>query len=648
MATPEKWLVDWFKGGGNTQSGIAVDEESAQTYSAVFGATRLISNSLGIPPLKIFKRLPDGGREPAVDHPLYNFFRRRPNPNFTSFRFRQTMQGYLTLWGNAYAYKMIDGRGRLESLTPLYPGRMKVGLEGGKRTYNFTLSNGTQRNLTQDQVLHIAGFGTDGIVGKSVVQLARESIGYGLAIQTFGSRFFGSGTHPSGMFEHPGRLGPDAHKNLRDDIAEKYQGLGRSHEFLLLEEGMKYQPVGIPPNDAQFLESGKFSVNDIARWFSVPPHKIGDLDRATFSNIEEQNIDYINDTMLAWYILWEQELETQLLPEEDWEDHFIEFVLEGLLRGDIKSRYEAYVLAKRNGWMNGNEIRQKENMNPMGDKGDIYTIEMNMVDLSQISDMPPDPSAARAISGKEQRQQRSVRGRNKVKDNFRGLFEDAAGRIVRREGIAVGKAVKRYLKENKFSDFRKWTANFYEKDLPVHIKRSMMPVMMAYAEGVQREAGKEVSAPIGMTPELEVFTKQYQETFNQRYITASTGQIDFLIDQEPPEDLTVADVVETRLNGWGETRAGQVANREVVQMGNAVAVSVFASAGVTYLRWINQGSETCPFCEGLHNKVVGIEGTFVSSGEDFKPAGADEPMHVRGAKRHPPLHQGCDCIIVAG
>jgi len=389
-ASDERWWheIGW---GRRSATGVQVTETSALYSSAVFACVRLLAETVASLPLPIYKRKVPRGKERAYNHPLYPLLHDSPNPWTTSYNFREALQGHLCTWGNAYAEIDWDMRtGRARALWQLRPDRMKVGKENNHLIYVYTLPDGTVAKLDAFRIWHIPGFGFDGLVGYSPIQLAREAIGLSLATEEFGARFFGNGAKPGGVLEHPNKLTKQAQDNLRDSWNEMHQGLSNQHRIAILEEGMKYQQVGIPPEDAQFLETRKFQTNEIARFFHIPPHMIGDLDRATFGNIEQQSLEFVIYTLRPWLVRWEQSAHLKLMGPEERQLYFVEFLVEGLLRGDFVSRNQGYATARQWGWMSANDIRELENMNPLPDnQGDIYLIPMNMIPAGEASMTPP-------------------------------------------------------------------------------------------------------------------------------------------------------------------------------------------------------------------------------------------------------------------
>lgn len=373
---------------GSTQSGKLVTERSAMQMTAVYCCVRILAEAVAGMPLHTYRYTDNGGNEKAKDHPLYFLLHDEPNPEMSSFSFRETMMTHLLLWGNAYAQIIRNGRGEVIGLYPLMPSRMTVDRdEKGHLYYQYTTMTGENPKakgetviLLPGDVLHIPGLGFDGLVGYSPIAMAKNAIGLAIATEEYGNSFFSNGATPGGVLEHPGVM-KDPEK-IRDAWNAAFKGSGNANKVAVLEEGMKYTPISINPQEAQFLETRKFQINEIARIFRVPPHMIGDLDRATFSNIEHQSINFVTYSLAPWVCRWEQSMYRSLLTPEEKSKYFFRFSVDGLLRGDYKSRMEGYAISRQNGWMSGNDIRELENLNKV-DGLDAYLVNGNMIPVEQ-------------------------------------------------------------------------------------------------------------------------------------------------------------------------------------------------------------------------------------------------------------------------
>lgn len=374
---------------GRTNSGKRVNDRTAMQHTVVYACVRVLSEALAQLPLHVYEYT-ENGKERAIKHPLYFLLHDQPNPEMTSFIFRETLMSHLLIYGNAFSQIIRNGRGDVMGLYPLTPDRMKVDRdEHNNLIYRYSRYDEANPNLKEqgeiilkaEDVLHIAGLGFDGLVGYSPIAMAKNAIGISLACEEYGSTFFANGASPSGILEHPGVI-KDPEK-VRQGWQNAY-GSGNSHKVAVLEEGMKYQPISIPNNEAQFLETRKFQVEEIARLYRVPLHMIGDLDRATFSNIEQQSLEFVKYTLDPWLVRWEQALQKSLLSEKEKGKYFIKFNVEGLLRGDYASRMQGYSIGIQNGFLCPNDIRTLENMNliPEDKGGFTYMVNGSMTPLN--------------------------------------------------------------------------------------------------------------------------------------------------------------------------------------------------------------------------------------------------------------------------
>jgi HK97 family phage portal protein len=405
-ATLAEWRASWtglstksqdlgaLFGAPPLASGMSVSETTALNHSAVWAAVAIISSDVAALPLIFYRRLPNDGKERYTAHPLYRILHAEPNPEMTAMVFRETLTAHLLLWGNAYAEIERDAFGRPFALWPLTPDRVTPFREtDGRLRYRVRNEQGGETILEMRDVLHIPGLGFDGLTGYSVIAKARESIGVGVAAEKFGASFFGNGSTFGGVFSHPGKLSPLAKENFTRSIEARHQGIDKAHKFILVEEGMKYESIGIHPTDAQFLETRKFQVTEVARWFQIPPHKIGDLERATFTNIEEQNLDYYRSGLRRWLVRWEQELNRKLVASSERNLQFAEHLVEGFLRGNSTARSEFYSKMFGIGALSINDIRALENQNPIGPDGDTHFIPLNFTTVERAIEGPAQAPA---------------------------------------------------------------------------------------------------------------------------------------------------------------------------------------------------------------------------------------------------------------
>ena len=400
-----------FYMGGST-SGKTVTERSAMQMTAVYSCVRILAEAIAGLPLHVYRYNSDGGKAMALGHPLYRLLHDEPNPEMSSFVFRETLMTHLLLWGNAYAQIIRNGKNEIVALYPLMPNKMSVDRDENGRLY-YTYYRGNDEaiknkefavTLQPSDVLHIPGLGFDGLVGYSPIAMAKNAIGMAIACEEYGAKFFANGAAPGGVLEHPGTIKDP--QRVRESWQSTFGGSGNANKIAVLEEGMKYTPIGISPEQAQFLETRKFQINEIARIFRVPPHMVGDLEKSSFSNIEQQSLEFVKYTLDPWVIRWEQSIQRSLLSKDEKAAYFVKFNLEGLLRGDYQSRMNGYAIGRQNGWMSANDIRELENLDriPAEDGGDLYLINGNMLPLKNAGAFANTPTD----DGKEEKSDEEI------------------------------------------------------------------------------------------------------------------------------------------------------------------------------------------------------------------------------------------------
>lgn len=372
---------------------------------------RILSESIAGLPVHLYRYVDSGSKQKALEHPLYRLLHDEPNPEMTSFVFRETLMTHLLLWGNAYAQIIRNGKGQVVALYPLMPNRMSVDRDDKGHLYyqyqmqdsDAPISKSGTVILKPTDVLHVPGLGFDGLVGYSPIAMAKNAIGLSIATEEYGAKFFANGATPSGILEYPGTVkNPEA---IRESWNAGFGGSSNAHKVAVLEEGMKYTPIAISPNEAQFLETRKFQIDEIARIFRVPPHMVGDLEKSSFSNIEQQSLEFVKYTLEPWIVRWEQSLNRALLTETEKAAYLVKFNVDGLLRGDYQSRMNGYATARQNGWMSANDIRELENLDLIPDElgGNLYLINGNMTKLQDAGIF-----AASSAAGKEEKTDEKV------------------------------------------------------------------------------------------------------------------------------------------------------------------------------------------------------------------------------------------------
>ena len=486
-AADDRWYAPML--GLETNAGARVDQNTALNIPAVWACIRIISESIGSLPLHLYTRQ-GRGKNRATSHPLYLLLHDRPNPEMSAMSFRETQAAHVLSWGNCYAEKEIDQAGRVKALWPIGPDRVEPrrDMETKEIFYKVRPDNsGETIDIPRDAMLHIPGLSYNGLIGYSPIAKMREAIGLALATEEFGARFFGAGTHPGLIVSHPGKLGEIAHKNLRESLSTKYAGLGKAHRLLLLEEAMKVEKIGINPEEAQFIVTRRFQLAEIARIYRVPLHMLQDLEKgAAFASIEQMSLDFVIHTLRPWLVRFEQAYNNQLfLTDLERRRYFWEHLVDGLLRGDQKSRYEAYAIGRNWGWLSANDIRELENANPLPDsKGDIYLQPLNMVEagaaqLAPAGSPPPDIIPPDQVPT-------TAWWKDKISDHeiispYRGIFIDAIEQILSREANQLKRNV------NLFEEAGKEITEFIEKKITPSINLFIMNNNGGFSEDYSRQ-----------------------------------------------------------------------------------------------------------------------------------------------------------------
>lgn len=393
-------LLKLFRIGSDTAAKVDINHDNAMQIEAVFACVRLLSETIASLPCILYERTSDKEKRRAVDHPLYSLLHDTPNSAMTSYEFREVAQSHLELRGNFYAQIERSNGGRPIALYPLPADKVRVENTGWNVVYHISTTRGTVPVRAED-IFHLKFLpGTQGLVGLDPIAACRESLALTYAAREFGATFFGNGATFGGTLEHPGKISAEAQKRLTETLEKRHQGVDRAHKLAVLEEGMKYAQIGVPPENAQFLETRRFQVTDIARIFRVPPHMIGDLDRATFSNVEQQAIDFVVHSIRPRLVRWEQALNRALLSETERGRYYFEFLVDGLLRGDILARYQAYQIGINTGFLNRNEVRTIENLNP-ADGLDEYLVQPGVMPASQLGRQPTFPATPPKAGARE-------------------------------------------------------------------------------------------------------------------------------------------------------------------------------------------------------------------------------------------------------
>jgi HK97 family phage portal protein len=655
-------LYNLIVGGNATYAGPSVNEDNAMRSSAVYACIRIISESIASLPLVLYKQQ-GRNKNRAVTHPLYPLLHDMANPEMTAFEWRELMMAHALLRGNGYSEKDVDNFGVVRALWPLRPDKMEDVRRGASGLeYVYRLPDNNLRVIPGWRIHHIKGLG-DGLVGYSPIQqAAKQAVGLSLAAEEYGARFYGNGARPGLILKHPGKLSPAAAERLKASFASEHQGLSNAHRTKILEEGMDVTTIGIPNNEAQFLETRKFQVTEIARIYRVPPHMLADLDRATFSNIEQQSINFVIYTLMPWLVRHEQAIYRDLLNETERKTIFAKYIVEGMLRGDALSRYQSYQLAINNTILTPNEIRELEDRNPV-EGGDKLFTPMNMMELGAT---PPQPTPVPAQGSQTQRkldrlysvigreveaEEIEIRAAN-TRDNRQRimqrnvrLWEDAGNRLVKREIADIRKALPKQLGKRSVSQFETWLEGFYN-DLRAAVPSYFDALMTTYAEEIMADVAKELDGkPAELNDELREWIAKYLENIAAVYAVGSHKQLNTLLAESESEE-DAEKVITQRLEDWEGNKAQKLGFEQSFEAGNALAIFGYVAGGVSFLRWAARG-ESCPLCRKMDGRRIKIGSAFLDDGDEVTAEGAN-PLPIIRKVKHGPLHQACDCVTIAG
>lgn len=530
--TLNRWLnwLDTLWAGQDSSTGVVVSDSTVMGASGVYACVRVLSQTMASLPLPVYKRLDNGGKRRAYTHPLYTLLHDAPNNYQTSFDFREMMMVHVLLYGNFYALVDRDpASGRVTSLIPFArPTDMEVGLFDGKYVrYLYRLQDGTTAPFDDRNILHVRGLSKNGLTGIYTLDAAKEPFGLTLALQQYAAKFFGNGARPGGVLEHPQKLTDDAQKRLRENWEKTYGGVSNAHKVAVLEEGMKFHEIGRTPEEAQSLESRKFQLEDVARIFGVPPHLIGHLERSTFNNIEHQSIEFVTHCVRPWAVRLEQRFTLTLFNASERQRYIVEFNLDGLLRGDFKTRQEGLATQRQNGIISANEWRALENMNPIdGEDGDAYLVNSTMIPVTQaMKAQPPNSGATRAVA-------------------LKPVILDASARVLRREEADIMRRAKKEPRDA--SELERWLSDFYREHTEF-VKRTMLPVFECLSlpgAGADKQAG----------------------FFAWRHVTASLEALREALTQAAAANADPADALQAVFDGWRDQRPQLIAAEELKEV----------------------------------------------------------------------------------
>lgn len=633
----------------SASSGEDVSHENAVSSTAVWAAVTIPAGVIGTLPLKTMRKVGEG-REEATSHSTYDMLHMKTNRWMTAGTFRELMQGWAMMRGNAFARKIKSNGGEIRELHPLHPSRVTVKVNEQGKLFEYDDPKKGPQEFGPDEVLHIMGFSSNGIVGEDPVHLMREAIGLALATEKHGARLFKAGGRGPGILHSENKIGVEKKREFSDEWDRKLSE--NPFGTPMLDHGTRWESMGFSAEEAQFLETRKFQIAEICRLFNIQPHILKDLERATFSNIEQQALEFEKQTIRPWIRRWEQMLSVSLLSDEERsEGYFFRFVVEDMLAADIKTRFEAYATAWQNGWMTTNEIRRFEDMEPIED-GDETILPLNVVPRSSADELlsagnGSDPNTSRrslmpALEAKQEARDRVVRERRlRQRMLLARQIRRAAERVLAAE-IAAGRSAVSDAADR--TGFLEWLEGHYEGHAE-SVTNRYSPILTSHAISLLDIVVEEIGGALTEVErdELERFAGEYAGTMGKRWRAHSAGRLEKVALGD--EDFRAA--VGEEYDLWEENRVSKIEGYESVRADGALARHSYAIMGVQRLRWMTVG-ENCPMCNELAGRVVGIRSPFLGAGDTLDVEGSN-PLTPETHVLHPPLHgTSCDCFLMAG
>ena len=660
--TPAKWLQQFY-GGSDTWAGNQVDENSAMEYVSFWVCLKIIRETIASLPIVLYKYT-DNGKDRAKDHPGYRLMHLKPNPEQTAFDFIEMVINHYLLYGNTYAEIMRDNSGAIKQLWPLMPWNMEVIRYDGKKYFRYLKPDQTYTTFLSDEILHLSNFTLTGLTGERPMDFISQSVGTGLAVEEFGARFFKNDATPGGIIEMPGNLGRNAEniERFKKSWHEEHGTMANKHRVRILEDGAKFHEISVSPDKAQFLETRKFQRNMVLSFHRLPPHLAGDLEHATYTNIEQQSLEFVQYTMLPHFVRFEQKLTTCLLREDEQEKYFYEIMIDALTRADIKTRYEAYRVGRECGWLSINDVLRKENMNTI-DGGDVHHVPLNWVELGAKKPEPAtdmdknqdkeqdknqdknqdEETNALIARMKEERTLRSAVTRRNITNSYVRIHTDIIGRIQKREVADIKKNFRKWYLERSKEDFDKWYREYYN-NLSEYIQTRVSPVYNALNDQIWGEIEQELHK-LNRKDEQEKYVQGYIERYIKEYIRGHKKNIGLAVSEIAKNQVDPESRMTELYESWDKNLAND-SHDEAVNASNVFARAIYLLAGVQFLRWVNTGSKPCPYCQELDNKVVGIQDFFIGAGATMR--GTDGDLQISENIGHAPLHTGCECQVMAG
>jgi HK97 family phage portal protein len=660
LANPAAWLYEAF-GATKTWSGNDVTEATALHYSPAWACINVLAKDLAQLPVFVYKRS-GKARDDAREHKVWTLLHDRPNPWMTPFTFKQTLMGHAVSWGNGYAEIEHDGAGRPVALWPLLPDRTRVEIRNGQKWFVTRVESDKWVALAPERVLHVMGLGSDGIRGYSVIKMARNAIGMGMAVEEFTARLFSNGATPRYALKHPAKLSKEAKERLRISFDAAYTGLSNAHRTAVFEEGLELEKLGMPAKDAEMIESSKFGIEQMARFFDIPLMRLHSTTPITSwgTGLEQWQRAYLIHTLGPWIVQAEEAFNWSLFSESERPTHFAEFKREALLQADHAGRGAFYSQIFQLGAISPNEIAQRENLPQAGPEGDKRFVQGALVPLedagkvqqAQLEAIKNPPEPAEPVGKKEPEEKahptaeiraHAAGHRRRTQTSYRRIFEQAAERTTTKQVQRARRQVEKLEKDGNVSAFQDWARDFF-KDERSSMAEMFLPAVIALHELTAHDVLHELGRVHNGQFDVQRFSQEYVTAMATRETVTSAGAlIKITQDGDTPEGSIITRLVQ-KLDDWTANRPKQIARHEVSQAGNAMARHIYEQAGVERLVWVSTAG-SCEMCSSMDGRVVSINRPFVADGETVGTEA--KSLTADGSISHPPLHKGCDCQLVA-
>lgn len=636
------YISSWLYGLDISDFEITADE--AVQIATAFRCIALLAENTASMPLPIYEDT-TGGRIKRRDLPVYNILNHQANPYVTAMDFRSAMMWQACLYGTGYAEIVRNQYGEPVELWIIPSSRVRPVI-GKDVQFEITMPDSSKRMWGQEKLFRVNWLTDTGVSGIKPLTLFKKVFEIAVNTDEYANSYFKNGAAPSGILEHNIK-DADQQKRMKADFKKAYTGKPGAHRLIFLEEGMKYIPISVPPNQGQMVESRRFNVIEVCRIYNVQPHKVFEMENTIKSNIEQSSQDFITTTLLPWAVRWQQSVYRDLLTKDQKKSLYAEMMFESLLRGDITTRYDAYSKGRMWGWLSANDVRLKEN-EPTIEGGDIYLTPMNMLDSKDMSgysaslQMNSGQEPEFRDASKDRTQRLQAQARSKLASRNRPVFANAGTRIAKRQSNEVKKASKKFLLEGQTRQFLEWADDYFSK-APDWIKRDIHSEALSLASAISDLAASQIGGDPLPEEDIAKAIDDYSANFGKRTAESKKAQLNQVVNDNLQAD-NLQEMVDKRADEWEEKDGDKIAANETVFIASMIARSLFRHNGYTKLKFINTSGNPCPFCAQLDGQIVGIAEPIIPEGESIL-ASDGSGMRIYGAKMHTPIHQGCQCDI---